>query len=79
MGTLVRIADKTGGYVTWEDLAEKFNEETGKNVCAKTVYAKRECSFIRGHLVGDLPKFTACNGSQHGYRQNRPSQSARGL
>lgn len=38
MSTLERIADTTGGYVTWEGFAEKFNEETGKNVCAKTVY-----------------------------------------
>ena len=38
LNTLARIADSTGGYVTWEGFAEKFNKETGKNVCAKTVY-----------------------------------------
>jgi len=38
MSTLARIADSTGGYVTWKGFAEKFNKETGKNVCAKTVY-----------------------------------------
>ena len=31
MSTLACPADKTGGYVTWEGFAEKFNEETGKN------------------------------------------------
>ena len=36
--TLERISEEAGGYVTWEGFAEKFNEETGKNVCAKTVY-----------------------------------------
>lgn len=37
--TLERISEEAGGYVTWERFAEKFNEETGKNVCAKTVYS----------------------------------------
>ena len=36
--TLERISEEAGGYVTWEGFAEKLNEETGKNVCAKTVY-----------------------------------------
>ena len=38
LNTPAHIADKAGGYVTWEGFAEKFNKETGKNVCAKTVY-----------------------------------------
>ena len=36
--TLERISEEAGGYVTWDGFAEKFNEETGKNVCAKPVY-----------------------------------------
>ena len=36
--TIERISEEAGGYVTWEGFAEKFNEETGKNFCAKTVY-----------------------------------------
>ena len=36
--TLERISEEAGGYVTREGFAEKFNEETCKNVSAKNIY-----------------------------------------
>ena len=38
MKTLESLSEERNGYFTWESLAARFTERTGKRVCYKTVY-----------------------------------------
>lgn len=59
--TLERISEEAGGYVTWERFVEKFNEEPGKNFCAKTVHnCVKEAGWGSVRTLRTLPQCKGC-------------------
>ena len=57
---LARLSEELDGNYTWDEITERFNEETGKGVCKMTVF--RFCKSRGWHEVCD--KYVPCLASR---------------